>query len=316
MTDTNARAGASGFGLADLEGSPRRRRKELVISRLFLGIAGVSVLISALIVLALVGGAFDFLTQIDLGQLWTRGWLPRQGLFDIRTILAGSLVVTGIAMLVAAPLGLGAAMYLSEYAKPRVRRLLKPMLETLAGIPSIVLGVFAINFLNPEIVDRFLCGDAAFFNLGAAGVGVGVLVTPLVASIAEDSMRAVPMSLREGSYGLGARKRSTAMKIVFPAAISGIVAALIVGVSRAIGETMVVAIAGGGTGGSLFSLNHCEPGQTMTGAMAALAIGGDQVKGDAAAVQSLFFVGLLLFALTLLLNVISDRFVRRVRQSY
>jgi phosphate transport system permease protein len=316
MTDTTATARLASFGLSDLEGSPARRRKELVISRIFLGIAGVSVLISALIVVALVGGAFDFLGQIDLGQLWTRGWLPRQGLFDIRTLLAGSLLVTGIAMLVATPLGLGAATYLSEYANPRVRRFLKPVLETLAGIPSIVLGVFAINFLNPEIVDRFLCTDAAFFNLAAAGVGVGVLVTPLVASIAEDSMRAVPLSLREGAYGLGARKRSTTMKIVFPAAISGITAALIVGVSRAIGETMVVAIAGGGTAGSLFSLNHCDPGQTMTGAIAALAIGGDQVKGDAAAVQSLFFVGLLLFVLTLLLNVVSDRFVRRVRQRY
>jgi phosphate transport system permease protein len=304
------------FDLSSLQGSAARRRREHVIGRIFLGIAAVSVLVSALIVLALVGGAVDFLTNIDIGQLWGRGWLPRQGLFDIRTVLAGSVVVTAIAMLVATPLGLGAAMYLSEYANPRVRRLLKPVLETLAGIPSIVLGVFAINFLNPEIVDRFLCTDAAFFNLGAAGVGVGVLVTPLVASIAEDSMRAVPMVLREGSYGLGAPKRSTTMRIVFPAAVSGIVAALIVGASRAIGETMVVAIAGGGTGGSLFSLNHCEPGQTMTGAMAALAIGGDQVKGDAAAVQSLFFVGLLLFILTLLLNVVSDQFVRRVRQSY
>jgi phosphate transport system permease protein len=313
---TTAEAEPKKFDLSSLQGSAARRRREHVIGRIFLGIAAVSVLVSALIVLALVGGAVDFLTNIDIGQLWGRGWLPRQGLFDIRTILAGSVVVTAIAMLVATPLGLGAAMYLSEYANPRVRRLLKPVLETLAGIPSIVLGVFAINFLNPEIVDRFLCTDAAFFNLGAAGVGVGVLVTPLVASIAEDSMRAVPMVLREGSYGLGAPKRSTTMRIVFPAAVSGIVAALIVGASRAIGETMVVAIAGGGTGGSLFSLNHCEPGQTMTGAMAALAIGGDQVKGDAAAVQSLFFVGLLLFILTLLLNVVSDRFVRRVRQSY
>jgi phosphate transport system permease protein len=219
-------------------------------------------------------------------------------------------------MLVAAPLGLGAAIYLSEYARPRVRKLLKPILEIIAGIPSIVLGVFAFSWINPQIVDRFLCGDASFFNLGAAGVGVGVLVTPLIASIAEDAMRAVPMSLREGSYGLGARKRSTTVKIVFPAAVSGIVAAVIVGMSRAIGETMVVAMAGGATGGSLFSANYCEPGQTMTGAMAAMAIGGDQVKGNVSAFQSLFFVGLVLFLLTLGLNVLSNRIVRRVRQKY
>jgi phosphate transport system permease protein len=302
--------------LAELHGNVGRRRRERLVQSAFFGLATVSVVVSIAIVLALAQEAVQFLLAIDLGDLWQRGWFPRRGIFDVRTILVGSLVVTGIAMVVAGPLGLGAAIYLSEYARPRVRRLLKPILEIIAGIPSIVLGVFAFAWINPQIVDRFLCGDASFFNLGAAGVGVGVLVTPLVASIAEDAMRAVPMSLREGSYGLGARKRSTTLKIVFPAAVSGIVAAVIVGMSRAIGETMVVAMAGGATGGSLFSANYCEPGQTMTGAMAALAIGGDQVKGNASAFQSLFFVGLALFFLTLVLNVLSSRIVRRVRQKY
>jgi phosphate transport system permease protein len=302
--------------LSELQGNADRRRRERLVRSAFFGLAAISVVVSVAIVLALIQEAVQFLVAIDLGDLWQRGWFPRRGIFDVRTILVGSLVVTGIGMLVAAPLGLGAAVYLSEYARPRIRRLLKPMLEIIAGIPSIVLGVFAFSWINPQIVDRFLCADASFFNLGAAGVGVGVLVTPLVASIAEDAMRAVPMSLREGSFGLGARKRSTTMKIVFPAAVSGIVAAVIVGMSRAVGETMVVAMAGGATGGSLFSANHCEPGQTMTGAMAALAIGGDQVKGDVAAFQSLFFVGLLLFLLTLALNLLSGRIVRRVRQKY
>ena len=302
--------------LFELQGNADRRRRERLVRAAFLSLAAISVVVSIAIVLALIQEAVQFLVAIDPGDLWQRGWFPRRGIFDVRTILVGSLVITGIGMLVAAPLGLGAAIYLSEYARPRIRRLLKPILEIIAGIPSIVLGVFAFSWINPQIVERFMCGDASFFNLGAAGVGVGVLVTPLVASIAEDAMRAVPMSLREGSYGLGARKRSTTTKIVFPAAVSGIVAAVIVGMSRAVGETMVVAMAGGATGGSLFSANYCEPGQTMTGAMAALAIGGDQVKGNVAAFQSLFFVGLLLFLLTLTLNSLSGRIVRRVRQKY
>ncbi|MDQ4095276.1 MAG: ABC transporter permease subunit, partial [Actinomycetota bacterium] len=171
------------------------------------------------------------------------------------------------------------------------------------------------TFISPEIVQAVFV-DAGIFSLLAAGLAVGVLVTPLVASISEDSMRAVPAALREASYGLGARKRTTVIKVVFPAAISGIVASLIIGISRAVGETMVVAIAAGGTGGSQLTLDPTEPGQTMTGAMTALAIGSDQVRGADLAFPSLFFVGLLLFAMTLGLNVVSERFVRRVRQKY
>jgi phosphate transport system permease protein len=152
--------------------------------------------------------------------------------------------------------------------------------------------------------------------MGAAGIAVGILVTPLIASIAEDAMYAVPRSLREASYGLGARKRTTSLRIVVPAAVSGIVAALIIGFSRAIGETMIVAIAAGGTGGSQFNLNPCAQGQTMTAAMTALATGSDQVRGSDLAYPSLFFIGLLLFAFTLTLNVISERFVRSVRLKY
>jgi phosphate transport system permease protein len=298
-----------------LRGSPRRRTKERIIRAAFFLAAATSVVISILIVLSLVTEAFAFLRQVEPGQLAARGWFPRRGLFDIRTILAGTLIVSGIAMLVATPLGLGAAVYLSEYAGPRARRRLKPVLETLAGIPSVVMGFFALNWISPNIVQR-LSADATIFSMAAAGIGVGILVTPLVASIAEDAMHAVPRALREASYGLGAKRMTTSLRVVFPAAVSGIVAALIVGVSRAVGETMVVAIASGATGGSLFQLNPVEPGQTMTAAMAALATGSDQVKGNDAAFQSLFFVGLLLFSMTFALNVISERFVRRVRQRY
>jgi phosphate transport system permease protein len=299
-----------------LGGDRRRQRREVFWRLLFLGAAGTSILITGAIILSLVGEAWIFISNVDLSSLWEIGWFPRRGMFDLRTVVVGTLLVAGIAMLVATPLGLGAAMYLSEYARPRVRRFLKPALEILAGIPSVVLGYFALTFITPEILKPIFGNAIAGFNMLAAGIGVGILTIPLVASIAEDSMRAVPLALREASYGLGASRMSTSVRVVFPAAISGIVAALIIGLSRAIGETMVVAIASGATGGSLFGLNVLEPGQTMTAAMASLAIGSDQVRGDDYAFQSLFFVGLLLFMVTLVLNVASERFVRRVRQRY
>jgi phosphate transport system permease protein len=283
---------------------------------LFLGAATLSVVITALIILAIVGEAWNFISRVDLPALWSGGWFPRRGMFDIPTIVAGTLVIAGIGMLVAVPLGLGAAIYLAEYASRRARAYLKPILEVLAAVPSIVLGYFALQWISPNIMQTVCLGGSAVFNMGAAGLAVGVLVTPLIASVAEDAMYAVPASLREASYGLGARKRTTSIRVVVPAAVSGIVAALIIGFSRAIGETMIVAIAAGGTGGSLFSLSPCGQGQTMTAAMTALATGSDQVRGSDLAYPSLFFVGLLLFASTLILNVISERFVRSVRLKY
>lgn len=306
----------SSLTLGELQGSEARRRKERFVRLVFLGTAVLSIIVSLGIVLSLFTEALNFLTNVDLSSLWSStGWFPRRGAFDIKTIVVGTLLVAGIAMVVAAPLGLGAAMYLSEYARPRIRRTLKPIIEILASIPSVVLGFFALTFISPEIVGR-IWSDATFFNMGAAGIAVGILVTPLVASIAEDAMRAVPLSLREASYGIGARKRTTTLSVVFPASISGIVAALIVGISRAIGETMIVAIAAGSTGGSQFTVDPASPGQTMTAAMTALAVGSDQVRGQDGTFESLFFVGLLLFFMTLALNVISERFVRRVREKY
>jgi phosphate transport system permease protein len=275
----------------------------------------LSVVIMGLIVLTLARETYTFVSQVELAQLWSDGWFPRRALYDIRTIVVGSVLVTIIAMVVATPLGMGAAVYLSEYARPRVRRVLKPVLEVLASIPSVVLGFFALTWISPEIVQR-LSESASLFNLAAAGIGVGILTTPLVASIAEDAMGSVPDALREASYGMGARKVTTSVRVVIPAAVSGLVAAFIVGISRAIGETMVVAIAAGASGGSLFSLDVFDRGQTMTAAMASLATGTDAVVGAGLTFQSLFFVGSLLFALTLLLNVSADRFVRRVRQKY
>ncbi len=303
--------------LADLRGDPRRRRKEGLIRGLFLASALVSILISALIVISLVGRAVQFLSQISPSwdALWTSGWFPRQDQFSIPTVFVASFLVGGIAMLVATPLGLGSAIYLSEYAQPRTRRWLKPTVELLAGVPSIVVAFFAIAVISPDIIQK-LVGSASFFNMAAAGIGVGILTIPLVATIAEDALHAVPASLREAAYGLGAQRRTTSLRVVVPAAVSGVVAALIVGLARAIGETMVVAVVAGGTGGSAFTVDVFGPGQTATGAMAALATGTDQVAGSGAAFSSLFFVGLVLFALTFTLNVFSERFVRRVRQRY
>lgn len=298
----------------DLGGVPRRLRRERRVRRLFGAAAMASVAVSVLIVLALVGEAWNFVRTVDLGSLWGIGWFPRRGLFDLKTVVTGTMLIAIVAMVVAIPLGLGAAIFLSEYATPRVRRVLKPTIEILAGIPSVVLGYFALTWISPNLVQRFL--DAGVFSMASAGIGVGILVTPLVASVSEDAMRAVPLSLREASYGLGAKKATTVTRVVFPAAISGIVASMILGLSRAIGETMVVAMAAGAVGGSLFEVNVLEPGQTMTAAMTSLAIGSDQVAGAGNAFQSLFFLGLVLFGMTLVLNVASERFVKRVRERY
>jgi phosphate transport system permease protein len=307
-------AAPTGGARIDLSAPRKRRRKERIMRGVFLGAGLSSLAITAAIIFSLVGEAVNWLRKIDLSSLWGgQGWLPLRDQFDLKTLFVGSLEVTAIAMLIATPLGLGAAIYLAEYARPRTRKLLKPILEVLAGIPSIVLGFFAIAWITPEIVQR-INGDATQFNLLAAGLAVGVLSTPLVASVSEDAFRAVPQSLREASYGLGARKRTTSLRVVFPAAISGVTAAIILATSRAIGETMIVAVAAGGSNATPFNADVFKPGQTITGAMAALATGGDAVARDAK--QSLFFLGLLLFFVTLLLNIVGDRIVARIREKY
>jgi phosphate transport system permease protein len=313
MTDLATRP--TTYTLEDFRGSRSRMRTErLVRSVLFLA-AFLSIVVSVLIVASLVGEAWTFVSQVEAASLWSDGWFPRRGIYDIKTLLVGTLIVTVIAMAVAVPLGLGAAVYLSEYAPGRLRKLLKPALEILAGIPSVVLGFFALTFISPEVVQR-VNPAATQFNIAAAGIGVGILAIPLIASVSEDAMRSVPRALREASYGLGARKITTTIRVVIPAAVSGLVAAFIVAVSRAIGETMVVFIAAGATGGSLFGTDPFKPGQTMTAAIASQAAGTDQVRGAGLTFQSLFFVALLLFLITLVLNVLAGRFVQRVRQAY
>lgn len=303
------------FTIDSLVAPSSRRHRENAVRGVALTAALVSVLISGLIVWSLFSEAWTFMSQIDWSSTWGEiGWFPRRGIYDVPTLLVATAIVTAVAMVVAVPIGLGAAIYLSEYAKPRVRTFLKPTLEILAGIPSVVLGAFAITFIAPNVVANL--GGGSGGSLLAAGIGVGILTIPLVASISEDAMRSVPLELREASTGLGARKVATVTKVVLPAATSGLVAAAIVAVSRAIGETMVVFLAGGAADAAIFNADPYEGGLTMTAAMASLASGTDQVVGAGLTFQSLFFVGLLLFGITLGLNLIGNAFVARVREKY
>ncbi len=302
--------------ISDLQGSKRRKARETRVRLVVFMAALASIVISVLIIGSLIFEAYNFITSVDLARLWDRGWFPRRDRFDLRTLIVATLWVTVIAMLVAAPLGMAAAIFLSEYASPGARKILKPVLEVLAGIPSVVLGFFALRFINPTLVRSWLEDANSSGNMIAAGIGVGILTIPLVASISEDALSAVPNALREASAGIGARKLTTTVSIVLPAAISGLVAAFIIATSRAIGETMVVFIAGGAADSALFAANPADQGLTMTAAMASVAAGTDEVAGSGNAFSALFFVGTILFFVTLLLNVIADRVVRRYRLEY
>lgn len=305
--------------LAALSGNRDRRDREAAVRKVMLAAALASILVSGLIVLALVRDALTFMINIDWVSVWTTGWFPRRGFYDIKTLVVSTGLVVGVSTLIATPVGLGAAVYLSEYAKPRTRRWMKPTLEVLAGIPSVVFGFFALQWISPNIIqhiDVWFGQDARPGNLAAAGVGVGILSVPLMASISEDAMKAVPNSLREASAGLGSRKVSTTLRIVLPAAVSGLVAAFIVTTSRAVGETMVVFIAGGGGDTAVYTHNVFDGSLTMTAAMASLASGTDSVVGEGLTFESLYFVGLLLFVLTLGMNLVADRIVRRFQNKY
>jgi len=284
----------------------------------FLIAASTSVVISALILYTLIDGAIDFVREIPFGQLIDRstqpGWFPRRERFDLPTVLLGTMIMSLIAMVVAVPLGLGTAVFLSEYASGRTRRIIKPIIEVLAGMPSVVVGYFALKFIAPDIVGPLFNPDKVQ-NMLAAGMGIGILTIPIMASVSEDALSAVPGSLREASFGVGARKSSTVVQVVLPAAVSGIVAAFIITISRAIGETMVATMAGGLDGSGARATNPLDPGLSLTAAMTNASGGSDNVVAGAP-FQVLFFLGLLLFLLTMFLNLIGNRFVRRVRQKY
>jgi phosphate transport system permease protein len=284
----------------ELQTASGRRFRSSLARWMFLLASAITILISGLIIWTIASEAWTFTSQVAADQLQTIGWFPRRGMFDIGTLILNSAQIALVSMIVAVPSGLGAAIYLSEYAHPRVRRIMKPTLELLASVPSVVLGVFAISFITPVVLSKFF-DDINFFNKLAAGIGVGLLVIPLIASISEDALRAVPRDLREASAGLGARKATTAIRVVIPAALSGLMAAI---------------IASGGGDTSLFETSIKESGGTVTSAMAALGLGTDQVAGDDLAFQSLYFLGALLFIITLVMNMLGNLIVRRMQERY
>ena len=255
----------------------------------------------------------NFFGQVSLIEFFTTfKWSPQIGDFGIWPLLNATLMTSSIAMIVALPLGLSIAIYLSEYASRKARSILKPILEILGGIPTVVYGYFALTFMTPLL--RTILGRdiVEIYNTAAAGIVIGILIIPMVSSMSEDALSAVPRALREASYGLGATKLETAIKVVLPAAVSGIVAAFIVSISRAIGETMIVAVAAGA--GPNFTFNPFRPAETMTGHI--VRISGGDLSYDSIDYNSIFAIGLFLFFITLSLNVISQQVVRRFREVY
>ena len=239
-------------------------------------------------------------------------WQPQAGEFGILPLVSATLTTTTFAMLIAVPLGLGVAIYLSEFASPRLRRIIKPTLEVLAGIPTVVYGYFALTFMTPVLRSIFGRDVVDIYNTASAGIVMGILILPLISSMSEDALSAVPRSLREAALSMGATRLETAIKIVLPAAISGLAAAMIIGISRAIGETMIVGIAAGA--GPNFTLNPFKGAETMTGHI--VRISGGDLSYDSIDYNSLFAIGILLFFMTLVLNLISQRIVRRFREVY
>ena len=239
-------------------------------------------------------------------------WQPHTGDFGIWPLIGSTVITTMIAMLIAIPLGMAVAIYLSEYASNRARLTLKPILEILAGIPTIVYGYFALSFMTPLLRSIFGKDIVEIYNMASAGLVMGILIMPLVTSMTEDALSAVPRSLREAAYGMGATRLETALQVVLPAALSGISAAIIVAISRAIGETMIVAVAAGA--GPKFTLNPFQGAETVTGHI--VRISGGDLSYDSVDYNSIFFLGLFLFFITLGLNIISQRFVRRFREVY
>ena len=324
MTTGPVTAGSLGAGSPPPAGPPidlstrRNRVGERIIKVLLAGSALLSVAITVGIAVALLTPLTTFFSNVGLGEFltgtsWTAGFGDKSSWTDkdwgVLPLVLGTLSTTVIALLVAVPFGLGTAIYLSEYARPKVRKVLKPLLEILAGVPTVVYGVFALTIITPILQD--LVGVEIFNNL-SPGVVMGFMIIPTVASLSEDAMSAVPSALREGSYALGSNRMQTTLRVVFPAALSGIVAAIVLGISRAVGETMIVAIAAGNQ--PQFTFNPLVGAQTMTGFIAQVA-SGDAPQGSPV-YYSLFAVGALLFVITLVINAISIALVRKFRQAY
>jgi phosphate transport system permease protein len=297
-----------------LKSGSKRIGERIILSVLF-SASFLTILITAGIAWSLITPAIEFFRQVSVVDFLTgTRWAPRfkPASFGVVPLLVGTLWTTVIALMVAVPFGLGAAMYLSEYASEKSRRKLKPVLELLAGIPTVVYGFFAIEFVTRIVLKGWLQLDIGTFSVLSAGLVMGVMIIPTIASLSEDALSSVPMAMRQGSMALGANKMQTTLRVVFPAALSGIAAAIVLGISRAVGETMIVALAAGNKPN--ISANPLEGAQTMTGFIANAALGDSRV--GSLQYDTLFAVGLLLFISTLLINFISIKLVRRFREAY
>ncbi len=294
-----------------------RRLEERLVPNLLLLAALVSVITTVGIVVSLMTEAVAFFREVSLLDFFgDTKWTPKfaDQHFGIWPLVAGTLLVTAIAAAVALPIGLGAAIFLSEYAASRLRRVLKPVLEILAGIPTVVYGFFALTFITPTIL-RNLPGpfvDTSIFNALSAGLVVGIMIVPMVASLSEDAMMAVPTSLRQGAYALGATRFEVARRVVVPAAFSGIVASFVLAISRAIGETMIVTLAAGAS--PKLTANPLESVQTMTAYIVQVSMG--ETPFGSIEYKTIFAVAMVLFVITLAMNIFGQWLVRRIRESY
>lgn len=295
--------------------SPRYGEK--VIKALLGACAVLSVLTTTAIVVSLLGPALGFFAEVSPTDFFLKTeWAPAQDLFGVLSLVVGTLNVVLWGMLFAVPIGLGSAIYLSEYAPQRVRKTVKPLLEVLAGIPTVAIGFFGVSFVTPLLQDiwpgEFLGGPPGFFNALAAAFCIGLMIVPIISSLSEDAMSSVPAGLREGGYALGASKMRVATRIVFPAALSGIVASIVLAISRAVGETMIVLLVAGNTPN--LTLNPTETIQAMTAFIGVTATG--DIATGTIEYDTVFAVGALLFVLTLLMNLLSIRLVRKYREVY
>ena len=294
----------------------RRPVSERIIEILLFLATTVGVVTTAGIVLVLAFQTVEFFLEVSpveffTGTRWSAGIRPFA--WGVLPLVSGTVLVAGIAMLIAVPLGLLSAILLADYASPRVRTVIKPLLETLAGIPTIVFGFFAVNFLAPQVLVPLIGkGNIGTFSALSGGIVVGLLITPLIASISEDAMRAVPRGMREGAYAMGATKFEVVRKVVLPAAISGIMASVILAASRAVGETMAVALAVGAK--PQLTFDPTQSVQTMTAFIAEIAI-GETAQGSIQ-FKALFAVAATLFVMTLVLNLLSSWVVRKFRTVY
>ena len=312
-----AAPGATGARISLTRAPTARSRGEAAIRVALLVAALVSVLTTILIVASLLTETIAFFGDVPLHQyIFGTKWSPLfrgdQQSFGVIPLVTGTLYLTAIGLIVAIPLGLLCAIYLAEYASSRVRKVVKPVLEVLAGVPTIVFGYFALTFFTPEVLRGLLHIEVNTFNALSAGIILGLLVLPTIASVAEDAMSAVPASLREGAFGLGANKLQVSLRVVFPAALSGIVAALVLGASRAVGETVIILIAGGQR--ARLGVDPTESYQSMAAFIAATSRG--DIPTGSIEFETIFVVGFTLFVMTLALNAVSIRFVRRYRQVY